>query len=62
MTRKSLLSIVGGAFIGALVGILLPGDMMTRFLIAVCSLLLTMVLGVYFLNRSANADEDARRH
>jgi hypothetical protein len=61
-TKRNIAIYVGAIIIGSIVGHFLPGSMMTRFFIALSLIVVTMVVGIYFLNKSAKSDEAHSRH
>lgn len=55
--KKGIAFALGGALIGSLVALLIPGDMTTRFFITFPALFVIMIAGIYFLDKQMKSNE-----
>ena len=56
-TKRNIAIYVGALIIGSVVSTLIPGDMLTRFLLTFPLLFVIMVAGIYFLDKQARSKE-----
>jgi hypothetical protein len=56
-TKRHIALYIGAIIVGSLGSTLVPGDMLTRFLITFPILIIVMVGGIYALDRQARARE-----